>query len=238
MGLKDSGGSGKTGPSSDNTGKLAVVLLLLFSAVAGYVIGRAGTGESSSSEIDSNIAGEVPQDNGTGPLIDAQKGIDAIASLLGPGKNSSKTSSSLDPPQENCTCAVWSCQTTTTTTASTTSTTTTTTSTTTTTCVTVIDSDYAPSAKVYRLELRNGRFRPDSIEAFVQDTVLAHLVNTKGLYKFYDPINNRSIVLRPNDDYLLEFTAKEEGEFVIGCTVCEDPANFRISVVKPYKTLC
>lgn len=99
--------------------------------------------------------------------------------------------------------------------------------------------EYVPSTKTYTLTVRDGKFKPDTIEAFLGDTAIVTLRNSKGLYKIHDEIGNRSILLKPNDVYILEFQADREGQFILGCTEhCVDPIRADISVRKPYRLLC
>jgi hypothetical protein len=150
------------------------------------------------------------------------------------------TSSTTTPKWQNgCVCESWNCPTTIKTSTSTTKTTTTKTSTTTTTCIVVAYPEYVPSTKNFRLVMRNGKFRPDTLDVFVGDTAVILMENTKGLYRFYDPLANRSVVMKPGDVYVTQFFAEAPGDFVFGCLDdCDEPVKATFRVVKPSRTLC
>ncbi|HHQ45236.1 MAG TPA: hypothetical protein ENN13_03760 [Candidatus Altiarchaeales archaeon] len=136
---------------------------------------------------------------------------------------SSRETVCIEPPQPECVCARWQCTTTTTTLP----------------CKTVLDLDYVPTTRQYKMTLESGRFKPDTVKGFLDDTIMIFVYNNKGLYKLQDPSTNKSILLQPGEFHVFTLKADRVGEYHVTCSEhCEDPLGITIIVVEPYKEIC
>ncbi|MBD3387955.1 MAG: hypothetical protein GF416_02805 [Candidatus Altiarchaeales archaeon] len=131
-------------------------------------------------------------------------------------------------PKEGCECVQWVCDTPTTTTSSTS-----------TTCVTIPVKDYTPQARQFHMRIKGQEFRPDEIEVFVGDTVIANITNVKGLHRIRETYTNKSITLQSGESYELIFYAEEAGEYQLTCNpYCEEPMEAKILVREAYVKRC
>ncbi len=249
MSLSDAGGRRlEFGVASavGGAGALLFASALLASGLLGYGIATQGSGSSlagsSSPAVDFTY---ICPDGSESRSRDACLGMRAQGGCVpeAAASSSSATTSTTEPGaageqvSRECVCTDWECTGPSTTSSSSSSTSTTSTSTT--VCTMAPWPDYEPMQRDYALNVVSGKFRPKRIEAFVGDSVRVTIRNEEGLYKIRDQLNNRSIVLRPNQAYVAEFEAGLEGEFLLGCTeLCEDPIEAWIIVSKPHKRVC
>lgn len=139
-------------------------------------------------------------------------------------------------PKPGCECIQWVCPTTTTlsfqsivSTSSTTST----------TCVNVPLDNYESQTHYYSVLLKGSRFKPDSINAFVGDTIVANISNKQGLHRLTETYSGKIITMLPEKNYELLFYAIEEGEHLLTCNpFCDEPMELKIIVVPPYGKVC
>ena len=99
--------------------------------------------------------------------------------------------------------------------------------------------NYEPRTRYYEVEIRGKRFRPNRMEAFIGDTVIANITNKQGLHRIRETYTNKVITILPDSTYELIFYAQESGEHLLTCNpFCEDPMEAIIEVLKPYRTVC
>ncbi len=138
-------------------------------------------------------------------------------------------------PKLGCECVQWVCPKT----PDTTTTTTTTIPTTTTTCVRVPDPDYETQTRFYNVKIRGQKFRPDQLNAFLGDTIIANITNQQGLHRIRETYTNKTITMVPDGTYELIFYALDTGEHLLTCNpFCDEPMEARIIVEEPYNILC
>ena len=99
--------------------------------------------------------------------------------------------------------------------------------------------NYEPQSRHFDFEIVGGRFRPNRVQAFLGDTIVANITSKQGLHTIRETYTERTIVIRPNTSYELIFYALEAGEHLLTCNpFCEVPMEATIEILEPYQTIC
>ena len=87
--------------------------------------------------------------------------------------------------------------------------------------------------------MRGQKFKPDLMNAFLGDTIIANITNKQGLHRIRETYSNRTIMILPETTYELIFYALEKGEHLLTCNpFCEEPMEAKIVVEEPYELIC
>ena len=87
--------------------------------------------------------------------------------------------------------------------------------------------------------IKGDRFKPDEVEVFIGDTVIANITNRQGLHRIRETYSNRTVILPPGESHELIFYAADEGTYLLTCNpYCEKPMEAVILVSKPYVKVC